>query len=329
MPVRKIFGTIETREKQPMHKRPRHPVLCLLAVAFMLPSGRAMGAEGASSLYLPGLAGDILVALPPEPGLAVAGSTYVQTGSAGRAVLQGVLDLDLDLDLALAIVGGTYSFEVPRIGAIYTVGLAVPFGYADLKAKTQGPGGTSTSSADSFNISDVALTPIQLSWTSGDFSFRFAETIIAPTGAYNVDKSVNLGRNYWGFDTTAASTYFNADIGTEASIALGILANTQNDATDYTTGAEFHMDFVASQFLLENLAIGIRGYVYRQFVGDSGSGALLGDFKGEAVGLGPGFVWLPGFGEGKLVVQGKWMTDVHSENRFDSDYATLTISWTF
>ncbi len=81
--------------------------------------------------------------------------------------------------------------------------------------------------------------------------------------------------------------------------------------------------------LIESFAIGVRGYFYRQVTGDSGSGAVLGDFKGEAFGVGPGFVWLPKFAEGKLVAQGKWMTDVHSENRFDSDYTTLTISWTF
>jgi hypothetical protein len=238
--------------------------------------------------------------------------------------------LDLDLDIALGIVGATYSIETPWLGIIYTVGLAVPFGYADLEAEILGPGGASRgASADSFNIADIALTPIQLNWSSGNFSFRSAETIIAPTGAYDADGVVSLGRNYWGWDTTAAFTYFNEDIGTEVSIAPGILFNSRNDDTDYKTGTEFHLDFAANQFLFESFAIGVRGYFYRQLTGDSGSGAVLGDFKGEAVGIGPGFIWLPKFAEGKLVVQGKWMTDVHSENRFDSDYATLTISWTF
>ena len=85
---------------------------------------------------------------------------------------------------------------------------------------------------------------------------------------------------------------------------------------------------MANQFLSETFAIGIKGYFYRQMTGDSGSGALLGDFEGEAVGIGPGVVWLPQFAGGKLVILGKWITDVHSKNRFDSDYATLTISWT-
>ena len=59
-----------------MRGRSSSPILCMLVMALMLPSWRATGAEGASSLYLPGLAGDILVAIPPKPGLAIAGSVY-------------------------------------------------------------------------------------------------------------------------------------------------------------------------------------------------------------------------------------------------------------
>jgi len=288
----------------------------------------AMGSEGAASLYLPGLVGDMLVAVPPQPGFVVAGTTYIQTGTVGKAVLQGAVNLKLDLDIDLGIIGATYSFAAPWIGGVYTVAAAVPFGYANLDAVISGPAGNPKSvGADSFHIADMALTPLQLNWSVGDLSLRFAETIFAPTGGYDGDKVVNLGRNYWAFDTTAAATYFNQRTGTEILIAPGILANTRNDDTDYKTGTEFHLDFTANQFLAANFAIGVRGYYYQQVKGDSGSGALLGNFKGEAVGIGPGFMWAPKFGGGRLSILGKWMTDVHSKNRFDSDYFTLTVAW--
>ena len=104
-----------------MCDRSSSPILCMLVMALMLPSWRATGAEGALSLYLPGVVGDILVALPPTPGLNLMGSAYVQTGSAGTAVLQGAVNLGLDLDIALGIVGATYSFETPWFGGTYTV----------------------------------------------------------------------------------------------------------------------------------------------------------------------------------------------------------------
>jgi hypothetical protein len=39
--------------------------------------------------------------------------------------------------------------------------------------------------------------------------------------------------------------------------------------------------------------------------------------------------WIPEFGGGKLTVLGKWMHDFTAENRFESDYFTLTGAWKF
>jgi len=55
-----------------------------------------------------------------------------------------------------------------------------------------------------------------------------------------------------------------------------------------------NLDFTANQFLSKTFALGVRGYYYNQFTGDSGSGAILGDFQGESFGFGPGFIWFPG-----------------------------------
>ncbi len=79
---------------------------------------------------------------------------------------------------------------------------------------------------------------------------------------------------------------------------------TENNDTDYQSGTEFHLDFTANQFLSETFALGVRGYYYNQFTGDSGSGARLGDFQGESFGLGPGFIWFPAFADAKLAVLG-------------------------
>jgi hypothetical protein len=107
------------------------------------------------------------------------------------------------------------------------------------------------------------------------------------------------------------------------------MLNTENHDTNYKTGAEFHLDFAVNQFLSKTFAVGVRGYYYDQVSGDSGSGALLGGFKSEAFGLGPGFVWIPKSAGGKLTVLAKWMHDVHAENRFKNDYVTLSVAWKF
>jgi hypothetical protein len=57
-----------------------------LVVMSMLPTS-SYAAEGASSLFLPGLAGDIFMAVAPKPGVAIADIGYYQSGSVNAAVL--------------------------------------------------------------------------------------------------------------------------------------------------------------------------------------------------------------------------------------------------
>jgi hypothetical protein len=305
--------------------------LAILAALALLACGeRARAAEGGSSHYLPGVAGDIAIAQPPGPGLQVANTVWVQSGNVHKAVLQGQVEAGLDLDVVLDLVAGSYTFETPVLGGTYTIAALIPFGYAHLDAKATGPaGGTTNADGDSFDLSDMAFVPAQLNWSVGQFSFKLAEAIIAPTGGYSDHQAVNLGRNYWSFDTVGAATWFNTDIGTEVSVAPGFMVNTENEATNYRTGDEFHLDFTANQFLAETFAVGIRGYYYQQVTGDSGSGAILGSFRSESLGIGPGFFWTPKFAGGKLVVQGKWLHDLEADKRFKSDYGTLAIAWKF
>ena len=295
-------------------------------------SFNTFAAEGASSHYLLGAIGDIFLAFPPEPGYQVANMIWYQTGNTDVAVIDGQVTLGIDLDLFLNITSLTYTFDTPVLGGLYTVGVAIPFGHAAMDGELVGPlGGSIGFSDDSSDLSDIGLIPFQMNWSSGLWSFKLWESIVAPTGGYDTSGSdlVNVGRNYWSFDTVAAATWFNPESGTEMSIAPGVMFNTENTATDYKTGTEFHVDFVANQFLSESFALGLRGYYYKQLTGDSGSGAALGDFKSESFGIGPGFVWIPKSGGGRFTVLGKWVHDFSAENRFESDYVTLTGAWKF
>lgn len=125
------------------------------------------------------------------------------------------------------------------------MGTLNPFGYAKLSA---------------VDLSDAAFVPAQLNWSLGNFSFKLAEVTIAPTGGYNDNDVVNLRCNYWSFDTVGAVTWLDPSLGSEISLAPGIMYNTEINATDYQTGAEFHLDFTAKHFLTETLSVGLRGY---------------------------------------------------------------------
>ncbi len=107
------------------------------------------------------------------------------------------------------------------------------------------------------------------------------------------------------------------------------MVNTENPDTNYRTGLEIHIDFMVNQFLSETFAVGVHGYGYKQIKGDSGSGAILGDFKSKSYGLGPTASWIPKFGGGNVAISATWLHDLYATNRQEAHYGALTIAVTF
>jgi hypothetical protein len=170
----------------------------LTSVLAFLSGDPARAAEGGFSFYLPGLAGDIAFAQSAEPGrLQVANTVFVQKGDAGAAVLQGRVNADLDLTLVLDIISASYTFEREILGARYSIGGAIPFGHAELEATITVPGiGSRSGDRDDFDLADIAIIPLELTWDIDDFSIQLGHAISAPTGGYDEDEVVNLGLNH-------------------------------------------------------------------------------------------------------------------------------------
>jgi hypothetical protein len=100
--------------------------------------------------------------------------------------------------------------------------------------------------------------------------------------------------------------------------------NTENHDTDYKSGSNIHWDFTLGFNISERFQAGLSGYAYQQVVGDSGSGAKLGDFKGESYGLGPSLSYVLDT-DRPLELQFSWLHDLHTRNRLGGDCFTLTI----
>ena len=166
-------------------------------------------------------------------------------------------------------------------------------------------------------------------WNRGNVHMSFAEFVITPTGDYSTDNPINQGLNYWSFDTNFALTYLNPETGRDLSFNLGYIYNTENDATDYRTGQELHLDVVLNQFFSETFAAGIQGFYLNQISGDSGAGALLGDYEAEAAGAGPALMWARRIGKQDVTFIAKWLHEFHAENRLEGDhvYVSFALDW--
>ncbi len=203
------------------------------ALAGLSWSGKAEAAEGASSNYFPGSYGDFLVAMAPDPGWIYQNYSMFYGAEVNRAVLQGRVNADIDTFSYANMSAFLNTFERPVLGATFSMGTYLTLAYVDLDSSLAGQNASVTVSDSVTGIGDISLMPASFYWNSGDWHFNLYETIIAPTGKYDVDDAVNIGMNYWSFDTVFALTYFNPESGFDFSMAAGLLVNLENDDTDY------------------------------------------------------------------------------------------------
>jgi hypothetical protein len=225
-------------------------------------------------------------------------------GQAGFAVLLPYAKADLDLSGS-----GVLSLTSP-FGHVHHLNLS---------------GNDSLSSS---GIGDTTLSGL-LGWHHGRWHTMAMLNLYVPTGAYDRQRPVNVGRNHWAVEPMVALTYLNEASGLEVSGATGVTFNQKNPATEYKSGTELHFDLSVIQHFSEMFYIGVSGYAYQQLTGDSGSGASDAN-KGQVYGLGPivgGAI--PVGQKQKLFFNGRYYKESGVENRLKGDTVFLTATVRF
>jgi hypothetical protein len=300
-------------------------IVALLAIG----AEPASAAEGGYSNYIPGTYGDFAVALAPETKFTFRDDVYYYEADGGRSVRAGSVDVEADLEFLMNLTTFLYQPGVELFGAKYAFGALVPIVHADIKAKAEAAGVQASVRDDTLGLGDVTLIPWVLFWDWKNVHLSFAEYIVTPTSRYDEDDLANPGLNYWSFDTNIAVTYLNPETGRELSANIGYIYNTENPDTDYQTGQELHIDYMFNQYLSEKFAIGLQGFYLKQVTGDSGDGALLGSFKGEAAGIGPAVLWNTKIGGSDVSFIAKWLHEYHAERRIEGNHFMLSFALGF
>ena len=112
----------------------------------------------------------------------------------------------------------------------------------------------------------------------------------------------------------------------------GVDFNTKNQDMDYTSGTSLHLDLTVAQHLPLGkgfIGIGANGFYYEQLSGDSGSDALLGDFKGRTMGVGPVLSYVRPMGKTQLLAELKWLPELDVDKRMKGDFVWLKLGFLF
>jgi hypothetical protein len=289
----------------------------------------AQAAEGGYSNYVPGTYGDFAAAVAPTEKITIRNDFYYYQADGGASVRSGFLETNADIEAAGALFTLLHKPDVGILGAQFAYGVLIPIPYIDIDAKLQVRNQQVQRQDDVFSLGDIILVPAILFWNKGNFHFSLAEYIVTPTGEYDKDNLANAGLNYWTFDTDFAVTYLNEKTGQDYSINFGYNYNTENEATDYKTGQEIHIDYMINQFFSESFAVGVHGFYLKQITGDSGAGASLGDFKAEAAGIGPAVLWSTKILNTDVAFITKWLHEYDAEKRFEGDHVFISFAFSF
>ncbi len=319
----------------------RMTLVLLVVLAIVVPvSSRAE--EGASGHYAPGANASFIDTLPGKPGLAIANffNYYDASASVSKQLpYGGLITAGLDATAYSDTVVALYQTPLKLLGGYYAVGVAIPFVWVEAKGEVQvtGPLGntiTRTERDKASGIGDITLYPFMLGWTGlkGDLKYDVRLGIYAPTGDYDKGELANVGKNYWTFEPAISLSYISSKIGLELSAFAGMDFNTKNAKTHYQTGTQFHLDLTVAEHLPlfgGVIGIGANGFYYQQINGDSGSGAILGDFKGRTVGIGPVLSYITKAWGKDLVAELKWLPEIDVKNRLEGDSIWFKLGMVF
>jgi hypothetical protein len=286
-------------------------------------------AEYGFSTY--GLGGNAFGAgITPPPGVYVTEALAFYEGEIGRPVAFGrvLLNAGATVDLFAAVTNFLYVRQSKVLGGNLGLSLTVPVGRDEIEATIAGPLGlVSVSRAkEGWGFGDI-VPKVQLGWQHGDFFHTLYLQAVAPTGRWQPGFSPIIGLHRPSVDTGWAFTWTDPGRKLQLNGAAGFTFNYENTETDYRTGNEFHLEWAAALEFAPGLLIGAVGYDYRQLTGDSGSGAVLGPFKGKVDAIGPGLSYTTLLGTTPLILNVRHYREFNVENRWEGHstqfYATI------
>lgn len=307
----------------------------LLATALVagLAAGRATASENAGSLYLLGSGGPGAAIMPPLKGVFFDNMGYAYDASLGggkNLPVGGNVVAEADGTIVADFASLLWVPSTDFAGGTLGIGAIVPYGYVDLDgtAIVTGPLGRKFTGkvADSAWIVGDPVAMAMLGWKKGDLHIQLANMLNVPIGGYRDGQLANLSFHRWADDLSMAATWHDDKVGWDLSGKTGLTFNGTNQATNYKTGTEFHAEAAVEKTLSKAWSLGVQGYWFQQLTGDSGSGALLGPFKGREAGLGVTAAYHFNAGRMPAVLRGRVTQDLDAVNRLKGTAVWLDFS---
>jgi hypothetical protein len=291
--------------------------------------------EGGSGHYFPGSMSSFIDGIPGDPTWIARFQSIAYDGAAEinrEFPYAGKIAANVEAESTAIGLTGVWAPNWD-LGEKWSYAMTMTIPWVDITVSadvSETPGGPTVRRSDQDKaIGDIVLIPVMFRYkVSPDLNIDSRLTFYAPTGDYEVGQLANTGKNFWTIEPTVSLMYFGQKNGREASLFFGASFNRENPDTKYKSGTQVHLDGTLAQHfpLWKGLAgAGVSGYWYRQVSGDSGEGAMLGDFKARANGLGPVVSYTKATKDVDIIGELKWIREFNNRNRLEGDILWLKI----
>jgi hypothetical protein len=259
------------------------------SMVLLLSTYSVHASEGGGSMYAGGNEDFMAGALPPPGFHFINYFLWYHADEYKDLRIGGVKARDLfgeapefDLDVVCNAFRFLYVSNIKVLDADLAFHLILPILYmnADISLPVAHLSDSST------GFGDTTFGPA-LGWHSKNWHLIAALDVNAPTGDHDLEEVALLGRNYWDVEPVLAVTYLS-DCGFEISAKFMYDFNLENPDTDYTSGQEFHFDYLIGQHI-GDWNVGINGAFYVQTTDDDFSNEPEGfdGNKGRSFSIGP------------------------------------------
>ncbi|GEA59944.1 hypothetical protein VCO01S_11370 [Vibrio comitans NBRC 102076] len=184
-----------------------------------------------------------------------------------------------------------------------------------------------SSGGDSSGVGDLFVQPLWLGWQEDNYDINFGAGVYIPTG--NSDVTLDL----WTTQLQTSGYYYLMDGAGALMFAATYEFHTESDSTDVKPGDHLSFEYGYSQYLTQQLEVGIRGYSQWQTESDdiTDTHALVNErlntsigsqSQVHGIGLSVGY-WI----NGNWNVTANAAKEYYSESRLEGETYSLNVTY--
>ncbi len=181
-------------------------------------------------------------------------------------------------------------------------------------------------SSNEFGLADIGISPFIFLYENQESQIflSFWEFIFAPTGDYDQNNAVNIGRDAWWFQHQLAFGWYPNQFGIDANI--NYFQFTESDELNYDEPDALEFETVVHYGLTDNFRVGINAAYWLGVEDAKDNGTTIPDSKPMNFKLGLNLMYTL---SENLSVNFRWMHDVDSENSTMGDAAYIKLGYVF